>query len=113
MTDLITLFIIIVIAGLVIALIIYIFRWLFSGTRTSKKSRTLLGGGGWYFIGKRQTPHWLRHKWRDEGIDWSRGTVTEVIAEARGKHFEYKLVVVDSGHTHDCAVIRRRLRRHK
>ncbi len=113
MSDLFALFIIIVAVGLFIALVIYIFRWLFGGTRTSKRDRTLIGGKGWYFISKKQTPRWLRHKWSDDGIDWSHGTVTEVIKQARGSHYEYKLVVVDSGHTHDCAVIRRRLRGHK
>ena len=111
MSDLFALFIIIVVAGLFIAIIIYTLRWLLGGTRTSKRDRKTLGKG-WYFISKRQTPHWLRHKWSD-GIDWSHGTVTEVVAEARGNHYEYKLVVVDSGHTHDCAVIRRRLKRHR
>lgn len=111
MSDLFAWLIIIVAIGLFIAFIVYLFRWLFGGIRTSKKDRRTLGKG-WYFISKRQTPHWIRHKWKD-GIDWSRGTVTEVLAEARGKHFEYKLVVVDSGHTHDCAVIRRRLRKHR
>jgi hypothetical protein len=111
MSDLLPLLIIIVLTGLLIALAIYIFRWPLSGIRTTKRGRKLLGKG-WYFITKRQTPHWLRRKWSD-GIDWSHGTVTEIVAEARGKHFEYKLVVVDSGHTHDNAVIRRRLRRHK
>jgi hypothetical protein len=113
MSDLFALFIIIVAVGLFVALIIYIFRWLLGGIRTSKRDRTLLGGKGWYFISKKQTPRWLRHKWSDAGIDWSHGTVTEVIKEARDKHYEYKLVVVDAGHTHDCAIIRRRLRGHR
>lgn len=107
MSDLFALFIIIVAIGLFVALIVYITRRF----RTSKKHRML--GKGWYFISKRQTPHWLRRKWRDSGIDWSHGTVTEIVAEARGNHYEYRLVVVDSGHTHDNAVIRRRLRRHR
>ena len=111
MGDLVSVLIIIFVACVFIFFIVFLFRWIFSGIRPKKKDRKLLGKG-WYFISKRQTPHWLRRKWSD-GIDWSRGTVTEIIAETRGKHFEYKLVVVDSGHTHDCAVIRRRLRRHK
>jgi hypothetical protein len=111
MNDLFALFIIIVVIGFFIAFIVYLFKWLFSGVRPKRKDRKLLGKG-WYFINKRQTPHWIRRKWAD-GIDWSHGTVTEIVAEARSKHFEYKLVIVNSGHTHDCAVIRRRLKGHR
>lgn len=100
-----------VILILVIVLIYYVFR-LFS-TKFARGNKSLVGGKGWYFISKKQTPHWIRDKWADEGIDWSHGTVTEVLKYAKGSHYEYKLVVVDAGHTHDCAVIRRKLKRHK
>jgi hypothetical protein len=111
MNDLLDWLIIIVVVGLFVVFIVYLFRWIFRGIRSKKRDRKLVGKG-WYFINERQTPRWIKNKWTN-GIDWSHGTVTEILAEARGKHFEYKLVVVDSGHTHACAVIRRRLRKHR
>jgi hypothetical protein len=92
---------------LVIVLIYYIYR-LFN-TKFVKGNKSLIGGKGWYFISKKQTPHWIRDKWANS-IDWSHGIITGVFDYAKGSHYEYKLVLVDAGHTHDVAVIRRRLK---
>lgn len=112
MDNIFTTIIAIIVAVLIIAFIVYFLVGIFGGIKTSKKDRALIGGKGWYFISKKQTPNWLKHKWSDAGIDWSHGIITEVLKHAKGKHYEYKLVVVNSGHTHDCGVIRRRLRKH-
>jgi len=112
MSALFGLFGLIVTVGFLIALIIYIKRRYIGSSKTSRRNRPILSGGGWHFINKTQTPRWIINKWRYDGIDWSYGTITEEIKHARGSHYEYKLVVVDSGHTHNAAVIRRKLRRH-
>lgn len=103
----------IIIVGFCIALIIYIKRRYFGGSKTSRINKPILSGGGWHFINKKQAPRWIKRKFRLDYISLvSWGAVTEECEHAKGSHYEYKLVVVDSGHTHDTAVIRRRIKRH-
>lgn len=103
----------IVLAGFFIALILYTTIRYFGGSKTSKENKPILHGGGWHYITKKQATPYIRYKFDLDHIDIvTYGTITEECDYVKGSHYEYKLVVVDSGHTHDNAVIRRKIRRH-
>ena len=111
MSGLFGLFGVIVLVGFIIALILYIKRRYFGGYKTSRKNKPILSGGDWYYINTKQAPRWIKHKFHLDDISIvAYGTITEECDYAKGSHYEYKLVVVDSGHTHDNAVIRRRIK---
>ena len=68
----------------------------FVSSRKHRKSRHYINGindlRGYYFIKDRQVPHWINAKGWDAAVQ--DGVVEEVIGYAKGKHFEYKYVVI-------------------
>jgi hypothetical protein len=64
----------------------------------------------WHFITERQTPHWVRHKFGISGTTYHGAIIEETVKHIKGKHYEYKWVIVSGEHTHDDAIIRRKLK---
>ena len=93
MNSTVLIILIIIITGLLVTFAIYIR----GGFKKHRKHVSLNGIRGWYFISKKQAPNWLKHKWKDVfncGLV-QHGTITDVQASARGKYYEYRLVIVD------------------
>ncbi len=77
----------------------------------------------WHRIVEKQVPHWVQHKfgWDYKSVagdpyqynEEDEKAASKFHTYAKGKHYEYKIIIVAEQHTHDSVVIRRKLKRHK
>ena len=75
----------------------------------------------WHRISDRQIPDWVKecfgYNCQGKECGWGDGDPCPYGGHhprfAKGKHYEYKIVVTTFEHTHDDVVIRRKLKHHK
>ena len=71
----------------------------------------------WHFITAKQTPLWIErrfgHKANEMISKYHGSTIEETIQYAKGKYYEYRWVVTIGDHTHDNAMLRRKLSHQK
>ena len=74
-------------------------------------------GGGWYFgyIPTWVVKHWSYPTGHREGYRehpmWGHAAIESFTKRVKGKYYEYALVVLCYEHTHDDAILKRKLRR--
>lgn len=74
----------------------------------------------WHLIADKQVPNWVRHRFGWDCNKFPCGGYRDHSDEcsydgrhptyAKGRHYEYKQIVIEADHAHDNTVMRRKLR---
>ena len=67
----------------------------------------------WHFVDSKRIPRWVKKRFDFSGENPMDGVIEERIQKLKGKHYEWQLVVVAHYHTHDNAILRRKINKHK
>ncbi len=67
----------------------------------------------WHYVPSRRIPRWVTKRFDFSGENPIDGYVEERCKTITGRHYQWQLVVVSHNHTHDNAILRRKISKRK